>query len=76
MGKLSERTTSAFDGMKAGLRKPTTGAAIVGGAIVGSATLFGLLETVVGVAAGYGVYRALKNRHHGEGNQGGSEPER
>jgi hypothetical protein len=41
-------------------QKATTGAAIVGGLAVGSAVLFGIMETTLGAVASWFVYRRLR----------------
>jgi hypothetical protein len=44
------------------MKKPTTGAAVAGAVVAGSAVLLGVAETVIGAAAAYVVYRLLKRR--------------
>jgi hypothetical protein len=53
---LDEWTTA----MKARARKTTTGAALAGGIAVGSAVVFGIMETTLGVIASWYVYRRLR----------------
>jgi hypothetical protein len=54
------------------IKKPTTLAAIAGGAVVASAVTFGVLETAVGGAAAYFAYRMLRRRRSEATAQGAS----
>jgi hypothetical protein len=55
-----EAFSSLGAGMTSELKKPTTGAAIAGGLVVGSAIAVGAAETAVGALAAYVVYRTIK----------------
>jgi hypothetical protein len=45
------------------MKKPTTGAAVAGALVVGSAFFLGVAETAIGAAAAYVVYRILRRRN-------------
>lgn len=47
---------------KGGLKKPTTGAALGGAAVMGAILAFGLVPTAVAGAAAYVGYRLLRKR--------------
>jgi hypothetical protein len=46
------------------VKDPTTGGALVGAAVVGSAFLIGVPETAVGAIAGYVAYQILRKMKH------------
>ncbi len=55
------------EAMRDGIRKrPVIGAALAGGAVLGAATLVGVLETAVGMGAAYVAYRMIKRRRKAE----------
>jgi hypothetical protein len=57
-----EAFSSLGTGVANELKKPTTGAAIAGGLVVGSAIAVGALETAVGALAAYVVYHTMKKK--------------
>jgi hypothetical protein len=44
------------------ISKPVTGATITGAIVLGAASIFGVVEALVGVGAAYGVYLAVNGR--------------
>jgi hypothetical protein len=44
------------------LKKPSVGATITGGVILGAATMFGVVEAAVAAAAAYAAYRLLRKK--------------
>jgi len=50
------------------LKKPTTAAALAGGAIIGAAMVWGLAEAALGATAAFVVYRILKKRQRSQVN--------
>jgi hypothetical protein len=69
VGESPDRSKEALARAGEQLRKPATGAAMVGAAVVGIAALVGVAETAVGAAAAYGIYRALAKRRAADGTR-------
>jgi hypothetical protein len=44
------------------LKKPSVGATVTGGVILGAATMFGVVEAAVAAAAAYAAYRLLRKK--------------
>jgi hypothetical protein len=51
-----------FERLGDSIKSPTGGATIAGAVGLGAATLFGVVETLVGAGAAYGVYRLVCKR--------------
>jgi hypothetical protein len=51
------------------MRKPSVGAGVAGGIVLGAAWMFGVLEAAVAAGAAYGAYHLLRKRSSDEGRQ-------
>lgn len=62
-GERGPTGAEAHEVVRDGIRKwPVIGAALAGGAVLGAATLVGVVETAVGMGAAYVAYRVFKRR--------------
>jgi hypothetical protein len=66
----SKENNNAFSWIGDSLRSPTGGATIAGVIGLGAATIFGVVETLVGAGAAYGVYRLVCKRQNNQNQRG------
>ena len=60
--EAKDQSKGALTRLSDSLKSPTGGATIAGAIGLGAATVFGVVETLVGAGAAYGVYRLVCKR--------------
>jgi hypothetical protein len=65
VSEVKDDNRNVFERLSDSLRSPTGGATIAGAIGLGAATMFGVVETLVGAGAAYGVYRLVCKRQQG-----------